>query len=162
MLVIGVMGPGEGATKEDIEAAYQAGRIIANKGFYLLSGGRNTGIMNEASKGAKSKNGLVIGVLPDKNKSRMSEYVDIPILTGLGNARNNINILSSDLILVIGEGPGTVSEVALAIKEKKPFVLFNPSPEFKRFLEHLTETKIKVIRRIEEFEQSLNYLFNKK
>lgn len=81
--------------------------------------------MHSSLKGAKENSGLTIGILPDNNKKRMSQFVDIPIITGLGNARNNINILSSNIIIAIGSGPGTLSEIALAIKEDKPVIILN-------------------------------------
>lgn len=125
--IIGIMGPGEGASDSDIEVAFELGRIVSRLGFTLLTGGRNCGVMEAAMQGAKEHSGLTIGILPDSTKEKMSRFVDIPIVTGMGNARNAINILSSTLILVVGEGPGTLSEVALAIKSNKPVIWLNYS-----------------------------------
>jgi Predicted Rossmann fold nucleotide-binding protein len=64
--IIGIMGPGESATSTDLENAYQLGQLIAEAGWILLTGGRNVGVMDAANKGAKSANGLTVGILPGK------------------------------------------------------------------------------------------------
>ena len=127
--IIGIMGPGEYASAEDEMLAYELGKKIAENGFVLLTGGRNTGVMEAASRGANEKNGIVIGILPGDNKNNMSEYVTIPIITGIGNARNIINILSSDIVIGIGEGAGTFSEIFFAIKCGKDVILTNQRNE---------------------------------
>lgn len=130
--IIGVMGPGEGASEYDADTAFEIGRRIAELNWIILTGGRNSGVMEAAMKGAKSVHGLTIGILPDMGEST-SPYVDIPIITGLGNARNAINILSSDLIIAIGTGLGTTSEIALAMKSNKSVLLLNQTPESSTF-----------------------------
>lgn len=122
-IIIGVMGPGENATNETTSNAYRIGELIAQQGWVLLTGGRNTGVMEAASLGAKDAGGLTIGILPDRDAARMSEAVDLAIITDLGNARNNINVLSSEVVIACGLGLGTVSEVALALKNRKPVIL---------------------------------------
>jgi uncharacterized protein (TIGR00725 family) len=69
LVIVGVMGPGEGATARDREDAYQLGRAIAQEGWSLVTGGRNEGVMDSASRGAKEVGGLTIGVLPSKRRS---------------------------------------------------------------------------------------------
>ena len=80
--------------------------------------------MDAASEGAKSVPGsLTIGILPD-SKAQVSRFVDVAIITDLGQARNNVNVMSSDVIVACGlGGTGTVSEVALALKAKKTVIL---------------------------------------
>ncbi|MBW4521324.1 MAG: TIGR00725 family protein [Scytolyngbya sp. HA4215-MV1] len=136
-IIIGVMGPGEGATDRDLTVAYELGRAIALDGWVVLTGGRNTGVMDAACRGAKSAHGLTIGILPTNHSNDISAAVDIPILTGMGNARNNINVLSSDGVVACGLGAGTVSEIALALKAHKPVVLLNQSEESQMFFRHL-------------------------
>lgn len=123
-LIIGVMGGGK-VTAEDTEAAYRLGSLIAKQGWILLNGGRNSGIMEASAKGARNQGGLTVGILPDDNYSRVSEYIDIPILTGMGDARNYINVLSSHIIVACPGGAGTLSEIALALKNSKTVILFN-------------------------------------
>ncbi|MBF2065606.1 MAG: TIGR00725 family protein [Calothrix sp. C42_A2020_038] len=126
-IIIGVMGPGEKATLIDIENAYQLGKRIAEQGWVLLTGGRNVGVMEAAVQGAKQNNGLTIGILPGKNSQGVSEALDIVIFTDMNNARNNINVLSSDVVVACGMGLGTASEVALALKSQKPVILLTDS-----------------------------------
>lgn len=117
------MGPGTGASQRDLQHAHTLGQLIAQAGWILLTGGRNAGVMAAASQGAKSAQGLTIGILPTADKTGISEDVDIAILTDLGHARNNINTLSSDVLIACGMGLGTASEVALALKNQKPVIL---------------------------------------
>jgi len=104
--IIGVMGGG----------------LIAKNGWYLLNGGRNAGIMAASARGAAENNGLTIGILPDDTLADVSPDIAIPILTGLGNARNCINVLSSDVVIACPGGAGTLSEIALALKNGKPVI----------------------------------------
>src|SRR4028119_1144630 len=113
-IIIGVMGPGEQATATDLQNAYELGKLIAQQGWVLLTGGRNVGVMDAANTGAKAANGLTVGILPTADPSGISKAIDIPIFTDMGNARNNINVLSSDVVIACGMGAGTASEVALA------------------------------------------------
>jgi len=122
-ILIGVMGPGESATALDLQLAYQLGELIAQAGWVLLTGGRNVGVMDAASRGAKAANGLTVGILPDADSSQISSAIDIAIATDLGSARNNLNVLSSAVIIACGMGTGTASEVALALKAKKKVIL---------------------------------------
>ena len=123
-LIIGVMGGGT-ATVEDAAAAYDLGRLIAKQGWVLLNGGRNSGIMEASARGASEHGGITVGILPDADHRRVSEYIAIPVVTGMGSARNSINILSSDVVVACPGGPGTLSETALALKYNKPLILFN-------------------------------------
>ncbi|MFY7806720.1 MAG: TIGR00725 family protein [Limnoraphis robusta] len=140
--IIGVMGPGETATSVDLENAYQLGQLIAQQGWVLLTGGRNAGVMEAACQGAKSAQGLTLGILPGSTSSGMSEAVDIAIFTNLGNARNAINILSSDVVIACGIGAGTASEIALAIKENKTVILLNQYPESQVFFQNLSPRQV--------------------
>jgi uncharacterized protein (TIGR00725 family) len=124
------MGAGEDAWAIDIRNAYALGSAIADQGWIVLTGGRNRGVMDAASKGAKASGGLTVGILPTKNRRTTSAAVDIAILTDMGSARNYINVLTSEVIVACGEGgAGTVSEIALALKAGKFVVLLNNSNE---------------------------------
>lgn len=150
LLIIGVMGGGN-ATPGDEKDAYHLGSLIARQGWILLNGGRNTGIMDASAKGAFDQGGLTIGILPDDNYSRASEYIKVPVLTGMGSARNVINVLSSNIIVACPGGTGTLSEIALALKHGKPVILlnFDPGIAFERYIEqellHYAESPEKVI-----------------
>jgi len=143
--IIGVMGPGEKATKNDLQNAYELGKLIAQQGWILLTGGRNTGVMDAASKGAKSSNGLTIGILPSNNRDGISQAVDIAIFTDMGNARNNINVLSSDVVIACGMGAGTASEISLALKGNKKVILLTDDEESKVFFKKLLSENVYIV-----------------
>ena len=93
-IIIGVMGGGEIVSPRDYEVARHLGALIAKEGWVLLNGGRASGIMEASARGAKENGGLTIGILPGTDAGWASEYIDIPILTGIGFARNYINVLT--------------------------------------------------------------------
>lgn len=121
--IIGVMGAGYAAKAETCELAHELGEAIAKEGWALLCGGRDTGVMDAVAQGAAEAGGLTIGILPDQNLHRCSKHIQIPIVTGMGDARNVINVLSSHVVVALVGGAGTLSEVALAIKSHRPVIL---------------------------------------
>ncbi len=121
--IIGVMGPGAPAAPELPGMAEELGRLIARAGWITLSGGRDAGVMAAVNRGAKSAGGLTVGILPDRERLGISVHVDIPIITDMGSARNNINVLSSDVVIACGMGRGTAAEIALALKAEKKVIL---------------------------------------
>lgn len=133
MRIIGVMGPGKGALPQECDRAFELGQQIATAGWVLLTGGRNEGVMDAANQGAKAAGGMTLGILPGSSQSGMSNSVDIAVLTGMGHARNVINILSSEVVIVCGMGLGTASEVALAIKVGRPVILVSDDDLAYRF-----------------------------
>ncbi len=156
--IIGVMGPGSSPTESDLEYAYTLGRLIAEKKWVLLTGGRHAGVMHEASRGASEAGGLTVGILPGSSRSGASPYVDIPVVTGMGSARNNINVLTADVVIACGSGAGTTSEIMLALKAKKAVVLLNQSEEALEFFNssvpgkkrlHIAETPQEAISKAE-------------
>lgn len=120
--IVGVMGGGE-ADPELMKTAEELGAKIAESGWVLLNGGRNAGVMAASARGANRKGGLTIGILPDQDDRYAAPDIHIPIVTGMGNARNIINVLSSNVVVALPGGPGTFSEIALALKAGKPLIL---------------------------------------
>jgi len=156
--IIGVMGPGEGATEQNIKHAQVLGKLIAEENWVLLTGGRDVGVMNAASKGAKEAGGLTIGILPTEDRKKVSEFVDIPVSTGMGSARNNINVLTPDVVIACGTGAGTTSEIMLALKAQKPLILLSSSTRLQKFISELPypdppfiQSPAQVIPRIKSF-----------
>jgi uncharacterized protein (TIGR00725 family) len=78
--------------------------------------------MEAASKGAKEGGGITIGILPGDRETDANPYIDIPIVTGMGNARNIINVLTSHAVIAIEGSYGTLSEIALALKCRIPVI----------------------------------------
>ena len=97
--------------------------LVHSLRFVTLSGGRDAGVMAAVNRGAKSAGGLTVGILPDRERRGISVHVDIHIITDMGSARNNINVLSSDVIIACGMGRGTAAEIALALKAEKKVIL---------------------------------------
>src|SRR3954454_16384952 len=122
-VVIGVMGPA--ACDPDTAALARAvGRGVAERGGVLLCGGRG-GVMEAAAEGAHSAGGLTLGILPGTSaqESPPNPHMDLAVFTGLGEGRNWVNVCASDALVAIGGGFGTLSEIALALKARKPVVL---------------------------------------
>ncbi len=114
------MGSGQ-CDAEISRIAESVGRGIAEHGAVLICGGGG-GVMEAAARGGAEAGGLVVGILPDDNDGHANRWVELPIVTGMGNARNAINVLTAHAIIAIAGGPGTLSEIALAIKVGTPVV----------------------------------------
>lgn len=138
--IVGVMGSGEGADEDAIADAYELGGLIAREGWIILSGGRDVGVMAAVNQGAKQVPGsITLGILPSAD-AKPSPYVDIVIITDMHAARNNINVLSSDVVVACGcKGAGTVSEIALALKAGKPVILLRADTESVVFFKKLSK-----------------------
>ena len=106
------------------------------------------GVMDAVSKGAKSAGGLTIGILPSQD-AQLSAAIDIAIMTGMGSARNNINVLSSDVVVACGMGAGTASEIALAIKARKPVILLACDRLSADFFQQLGRESVVVVESVE-------------
>lgn len=118
--IVGVVGGGS-CSGQLKRIAEQVGEGIATRGAYLICGGKG-GVMEAACRGAKRAGGTTIGLLPGFHRSEANRWVDIPITTGLGQARNLIIVRSSQAIISINGEFGTLSEVAFALKEGVPVV----------------------------------------
>lgn len=123
-VIVGVMGGGE-VSPESERSACRLGALIAARGWVLLNGGRNAGIMAASARGARKAGGTTVGILPDETDHQVSPDIEIPILTGMGSARNCINVLSSRVVVACRGGSGTISEIALALKYGRPVVLLD-------------------------------------
>jgi len=122
-IIIGVMGAAK--CGDDVrELAYEVGRLIAERGAVLLNGGRG-GIMEASARGAQDAGGLTIGILQGESRasSTANRFIEVAIRTGLGDARNWINVCAADALIAISGSWGTLSEIALARKIGKPVVL---------------------------------------
>jgi uncharacterized protein (TIGR00725 family) len=117
---IGVMGSGD-CDPVTAETAERVGRGLAKNGAVLICGGGG-GVMEAAARGASNAGGLVVGILPSDDEATANDWIELPIVTGMGNARNAINVLSSHVVIAIAGGPGTLSEIALAVKVGTPVV----------------------------------------
>jgi uncharacterized protein (TIGR00725 family) len=130
LTVVGVMGSGRDPGPKVLAQAEEIGRLIAGRGWVLLNGGRNAGVMDASARGAAQAGGLVVGVLPDEDLSNASPHLSIAIRTGLGHARNVVNVLSSDVVIALAGGAGTLTEVAHALQAGRTVICldFEPGP----------------------------------
>jgi uncharacterized protein (TIGR00725 family) len=148
--IIGIMGPGENATPDENDMAFDLGKAVAENGWVVLTGGRSFGVMDAAMRGAHDADGLTIGILPNDNITNASDHADVKIMTGMGSARNIINILSSHVIVVIGMAAGTASEVALALKSNKKVILLNQDEITIRFFKNIGTYKVMIASNVDE------------
>lgn len=158
-LIVGVMGGGEGASSEVCDTAYKLGGLIAKEGWVLLNGGWGVGVMEASARGAKKHNGLTVGILPDRHTDLASKYIDIPILTGMGDGRNFINILTSDVVVALPGRSGTISEIALALKNGKNVILLN-FPLGDLFVEYQKAGIMVLVDKPEEVIERIKELFS--
>ncbi len=119
-IVVGVIGPRD-ATEEQLEVAEQIGAALGKLGVTLICGGRE-GIMEAVSKGCHNSDGLMVGMLPGSESGSANQYVDIPLPTGLGEARNMIIAKSSRVLIAVGSSYGTLSEIAYGLHFSKPVI----------------------------------------
>lgn len=122
--VIGVVGAGT-CSPELAELAAEVGREIARKGAILVCGGLE-GVMSAAASGAKELGGVTLGILPGPDPAGANEFIDFPIATGMGPARNSIIVHTADVLIAIGGEYGTLSEIALALKIGKGVIALEP------------------------------------
>lgn len=138
------MGPGEGAGQKEMDDAALVGEMVAKAGWAVLTGGRVAGVMGAAAKGARTAGGLTIGVLPTPDTLGASPAIDVVLATGLGEARNAVIALSANACVVCGMNAGTASEVALAIRAKKPVILLRADEATSKFFRSLDGEVVRV------------------
>ncbi len=117
---IGVIGAGS-CSPETAALAEEVGAEIALREGVLVCGGLG-GVMEAAARGAKQAGGITVGILPGNRFSDANPFIDIPIVTDLGHARNALVVHSSQALIAITGGYGTLSEIALALKLGKPVI----------------------------------------
>lgn len=136
--IVGVMGSGQDPC-EDLAAPL--GAWLADFGVHLLTGGGG-GVMAAVSRAfqqVRGRRGLVLGILPGEaaetrhqaSPAYPNAWVDLPIYTHLplrgvhgtdARCRNHINILSSDVVIILPGNEGTRSEAELAARYRKPAI----------------------------------------
>ena len=119
-LFVAVIGSAS-CSPEIAAMAEQVGRQIARRRAVLVCGGRG-GVMEAACRGAKAEGGTTVGILPGIDRRDANAFVDIPIVTGLGEARNAIVVRTADAVIAVSGGYGTLSEIGLALKMGRPVV----------------------------------------
>ncbi|MCJ7769351.1 MAG: TIGR00725 family protein [Dehalococcoidales bacterium] len=118
--LVAVIG-GSQASKQEIKTAEDVGRELAKRGAAVVCGGLG-GVMEAACRGAISEGGITIGILPGENRHDANQYVQIPIVTGMGYSRNVAVVKSAQAVIAIGGSYGTLSEIGHAIQSGIPVI----------------------------------------
>jgi uncharacterized protein (TIGR00725 family) len=120
LIFIGVIGGSE-VNSQVAAIAEETGREIARMGAVLVCGGMG-GVMEAACKGAVAEGGLTIGILPGDSRKTANDYVKIPIVTGIGYARNVAVVRTSQAIIAIDGSYGTLTEIGYALQAGIPVI----------------------------------------
>lgn len=118
--LIAVVGAGV-CSEAEAALAEEVGRLLAEAGAVLLTGGRG-GVMEAASRGAAQAGGLVVGILPGDHAGEANSWVALPIVTGLGEARNAVLVRTAQAVIAVGGEYGTLSEIAFALRFGRPVI----------------------------------------
>jgi uncharacterized protein (TIGR00725 family) len=121
--VTGASGP----DKELDALAGEVGRLLAELGCVVVSGGLG-GVMEAASRGARDAGGQVLGIVPDEDRRRANPHCTLVVATGVGQGRNLAVAATGDVMIALGSGWGTLSEIALARKLGRPVVTLRGPP----------------------------------
>ncbi|MBN3032628.1 MAG: TIGR00725 family protein [Candidatus Saganbacteria bacterium] len=122
-IMIAVVGESH-ASPEIAKLAEAVGAEVGRAGAVLVCGGLK-GVMEAAARGAKSAGGTTIGILPSSKREDANPYVDYPIITGIGYARNKLVVKTGQAVIAVGGSYGTLSEIAFALGYKIPVVGLN-------------------------------------
>jgi len=118
--IVGVIGSSV-ADPEIVRIAEEVGEEIARRGAAVVCGGL-TGVMEAVCRGARKEGGLTIGIIPSDNKADANQYIQIPIVTGMGMGRNVMLVKTADVVIAVGGEYGTLSEIAHALKLGKTVI----------------------------------------
>ena len=118
---IGVVGTSDDSASEACALAEEVGRLLAGRGAIVVTGGL-TGVMAAACRGAVSAGGMTVGLLPGMSRSDGNPFLTVSVPTGLGELRNGLIVRSSEALIAIGGGWGTLSEIALAARTGVPVI----------------------------------------
>ena len=119
-MIIAVIGSSK-ANEELVKLATEVGYELARNGVTIVCGGLG-GVMEAACKGSKQAGGMTIGILPGNDPETANEFVDIPICTGMGYARNVIVVKTGLSVISVGGAYGTLSEIGHALGDNIPVI----------------------------------------
>jgi len=122
-MIVAVIGDSS-CPAEEAKLAETVGELLAQQGATIICGGLG-GVMEAVCRGAKAKGGLTVGILPGESPDMANSWVDIPIVTGVGYARNIAVVKSAQAVIAIGGNYGTLSEIAYALKSGIPVIGLN-------------------------------------
>jgi uncharacterized protein (TIGR00725 family) len=153
--ILAIVGPGEGASLEEIAAAERLAELAARAGWVVCCGGRDAGVMAAAARGASRGGGWSVGLLPAADAEDSAPGLTVALSTGLGESRNAVLAQSCTAMAACGMSPGTASEIALALKAGKPVVLIRPDPAAAAFFQSLAPGKVSLAGSADQALQAL-------
>jgi uncharacterized protein (TIGR00725 family) len=118
------VGPGLEATATNCTAAREVGRLLAQRGAVVVTGGLG-GVMSAAADGCAAAGGVSVGLLPGADRSAAEGALTVALPTGLGELRNALIVRAVDAVIAVGGSWGTVSEIALALRGGTPLVVLD-------------------------------------
>ncbi|MFC7527836.1 TIGR00730 family Rossman fold protein [Actinoplanes sp. GCM10030250] len=117
-----------------LDLATETGRVLAERGHVLVSGGGCVGMMGSVADGARTAGGHTLGIIPqclvDLEVADVASD-ELLITTDMGE-RKNVMIDRSDAFLTLPGGLGTLDELfevwttATLDVHRKPLVLLDP------------------------------------
>jgi uncharacterized protein (TIGR00725 family) len=129
---VAVIGPSAPESLAVLESAREAGRLLAERGYVVVTGGLG-GVMAAAAAGVSSVGGTAVAILPGPYRRDASPGHSIVIPTGMGEMRNALIVRTVDAVLAVGGAWGTLSEIALAARTGVPVFAVDswdlPGPE---------------------------------
>ena len=114
---------GSGAEHE--ENAEQVGRLLAERGATVVTGGLGE-VMAAAARGAKAAGGTTIGILPGETRVDGNPWLDHVVVTGIGHGRNLAVVASGDAVIAVGGRYGTLAEIGFALTLGRPVIVLEP------------------------------------
>lgn len=123
-MMISVIGGGDNVPAEALQIADEVGRELARRGVVVVCGGLG-GVMEAVCRGAKAEGGVTVGILPGSDPADANPWVDYPICTGMGYARNPVVVKSGRAVIAVDGAYGTLSEIGHALGDAIPVVGLN-------------------------------------
>ncbi len=117
---IAIIGRGQ-CSRDEAKIVAETAKLLAENGCRIICGGLG-GTMEAAARGAKEGGGETVGIIPGKDNSSASPYIDVVISSGMGEARNMLIVRSADIVIAFPGKYGTLSEIAFALVENKPII----------------------------------------
>ena len=114
-----------GSGTEHEENAEQVGRLLAERGATVVTGGLGE-VMAAAARGAKAAGGTTIGILPGETRVDGNPWLDHVVVTGIGHGRNLAVVASGDAVIAVGGRYGTLAEIGFALTLGRPVVVLEP------------------------------------
>ena len=115
---VSVIGGSE-VDEKTARVAERLGRELGSRGHDVVCGGLG-GVMAAVSRGAAATGALTIGILPGEDPAAANPFVEVPIATGIGAARNVLVVRNGEAAIAVDGATGTLSEIAHALDMDRP------------------------------------------